>query len=706
MGPGLSTAFAVGIDTVARLTRPGGFPDARLYERYRLLPIAEKTVLFESYHGARISCNSYAIFKAMLADPRFTGYRFVWTLNDPEPDNRLFAEYRRRQDVEFHARHSPGYLKHLATAKYLVNNKTFHRHFVKRPEQVYIATWHGTTLKMLGKDQAGSMGQYHNVARNILQTDYLVMPNRFTADIMLDSCDVRSLFPGVVTDVGHPRSDLTLKADRTQVQQVLVDLLGIDPSKRTVLYAPTWRGEVGGSRDISRQLLGNIQDLLDGLPEGFQLLLKVHDKTYAFARQYEEFEKLAFVPDWFETNELLCAVDVLVTDYSSIFFDFLCLRRPILHYIFDREEYERTHGLYFDMETEMAGPLCATAAEVNEALSCIDEVAEEYKDRYEHMLERFSYRDDGHASERVLDIVWGSAPAEYVYRTEETGRSRVAAYVGRMHAGVEPLSRALSGLDFDAVDLVLLFDGAPSKKDEYYLTKLEPRIKVIYRAGSSARWEDMCVAAAAKAGSEAAQQVHAAAKAWRSELLGDVGFDVAIDFSGQASAWQRMFAHTPFGRKIAFLAPPSTKSAVSPASLARHFDELVCTSAEAYDFYRERLEGSKAFDKLVLCPVPEHLDEYIKGLEEDVAHLVAGIEYGVTSEARSVDPLCETGDLLFEFQSGGLDPVDLDVYPALREAVALIGEAAAQVEGGGAAQPFAASCEFAALFSAARRSGS
>jgi CDP-glycerol glycerophosphotransferase len=567
-----------------RLTK-GSARVALTYARYRSrLPIANKTVLFESYHGARMSCVPYALFKAMLADDDFRDFRFVWTFN-PHDDgsNLIHSRYTRHPRVEFCRRHSNAYLKHLATAKYLVNNKTFHHYFAKRPEQVHLSSWHATAFKTLGKDQYGSMGQYGNVTRNYLQTDYLVMPNRFTADVLLDSCDVRSVFPGLVVDAGYPRSDLTVGTDPAEMRALLVELLDIEPDKKIVLYAPTWRGEVGAAVDTSDVIAESITALSLGLPEGYQLLLKVHDRAYQFAKANPALSGLANVPDWVETNELLSAVDVLITDYSSICFDFLCLRRPIIHFVFDRQEYERTRGLYFDMETEMAGPLCYTAEEVNAAIARIDEIAEEYGPRHGRLIERLASHEDGDASRRVLDIVFRGRNLEYAYRVEDTSKTRVLAYAGTLDASKAHILDSLSGLDFSAIDLALLFDGAPTKVDEYYLTKLNPAIKVFYRAATPLRsFIDASLTAAAGSQGRSRYLSPDHAMRWREELLGHIRFDVAVDFCGTASVWQLIFAHTPFAKRVVFLPDvyASSGACLSLDFLRQHFDVLACSTLE------------------------------------------------------------------------------------------------------------------------------
>ncbi len=690
----------------ALFVRSGSYRTARRYAKYRSrLPIAQKTVLFEAYHGARMSCVPFAIFKAMLADPEFAGYSYVWTFNPhDEGENEIYAQYKRMANVTFCRRHSARYLKALASAKYLVNNKTFHHYFAKRPEQVHLSSWHATAFKTLGKDQYGSMGQYGNVAKNYLQTDYLVMPNRLTSDVLLDSCDVRSVFQGHVIEAGYPRSDLTLNTDPAEVRARLVRMLGIDPDKRIVLYAPTWRGEVGAAIDTSDVIVDNITALAETLPEGFQLLLKVHDRTYAFAKANPALSSLANCPDWYETNELLSAVDVLITDYSSICFDFLCMRRPIIHYVFDRAEYERTRGLYFDMETEMAGPLCYTAEEVNAAIARIDEVFEEYRERHESLIERLAYHEDGHASERVLDIVFRGKSMDYAYRTEDTTKTRVLVAAGGVGTHNAHLLDALSALDFATTDLALLFDGAPSKRDEYHLTRLNPAIKVFYRPETPLRtFVSASLGRSVAAGADSEYLSAEAARLWRAEFLGSARFDVAVDLTGRVSLWQQIFAHTDFAKKVVFLPDPfAGEPDARPLDfLGEHFDVLVCTTRSALDFYREKAAGTRYVGKLAHVPAPDRLGDFLAGVRADAAHLLGGIGYCVDCAADSLDPYCESGDLLFEFRVGGLEPADVTAHPALDAALT---ELAAGLRG--EVEAVAAGCDdgsaeagFASLFS-------
>ena len=105
--------------------------------------------------------------------------------------------------------------------------------------------------------------------------------------------------------------------------------------------------------------------------------------------------------------EVYLISDICITDYSSVFFDFAKLKRPMLFYTYDLDKYRDVlRGFYIDMETELPGPLVYTTQEVVERIKNIDALNEEFSNRYEQFYQRFCSWEDGNASKRVVDIVF------------------------------------------------------------------------------------------------------------------------------------------------------------------------------------------------------------------------------------------------------------------------------------------------------------
>ena len=195
-------------------------------------------------------------------------------------------------------------------------------------QKIYINTWHGTPLKTLGKDMEGPIGQHKNIQRNFLHSDYILSPNKFTSEKLIDSHDLEGLYNGEIIEEGYPRMDLTFNTDKEELRKTLENIIELDPHKKIILYAPTWRGEVGSVSNINEELFNHISALNEKIPDDYQLILKVHTLLFKYIKHDEQLMNKC-IPDCIDTNELLSLVDILITDYSSIFFDYMATNKPI-----------------------------------------------------------------------------------------------------------------------------------------------------------------------------------------------------------------------------------------------------------------------------------------------------------------------------------------------------------------------------------------
>ena len=231
---------AHGVDTTG-YRKDKALLDVMYYTSWRERSAPEgKCRSLRSFHGDSISCNPLAIFEELIRRQEFDGYLHVWVAND-----KAFIPHsvNTHPNVAIIRRNSAGYRRHLATAKYLINNVTFPAYFAARPGQQYLNTWHGTPLKTLGKDIGTGFLEHKNVARNFLHATHLIAANQFTADVLTRRYDVDTMMTGSVAITGYPRVDRTLNASGQRAPG-LKRTLGIHPSdtRPVVLYAPTWRG--------------------------------------------------------------------------------------------------------------------------------------------------------------------------------------------------------------------------------------------------------------------------------------------------------------------------------------------------------------------------------------------------------------------------------------------------------------------------------
>lgn len=344
----------------------------------RNLPVEQDVILYESNLGLSVDCNPLAICRKMLAgEVDSKAYLHVWSVDG---DVTLPEDLLEHDDVLVVAKDSLQYTRLLATAKYLINNSTFPTYFTRRDEQRYLMTWHGTPLKTLAKDMPEPL-VHLNMARNYLQATLAIFPNEHTRRVLIEGTDVHGLLSADVGIFGYPRNDLL-------AQTGVAEPSSEDTLK--ILYAPTWREDSELENQV-RSLL-DVRDKILAL--GHTPLLRAHHYVESAATKADP--SIQFVPRRIPTNDLLGDADMLITDFSSIYFDYAITRKPIIFYIPDWERYTETRGVYFD-RPHFPGPVCE---DVDTLGSLISTVEVDQGSRTE-FLRKFAPRDDGNASLRV-----------------------------------------------------------------------------------------------------------------------------------------------------------------------------------------------------------------------------------------------------------------------------------------------------------------
>ncbi|MBG9783667.1 glycosyltransferase [Shouchella lehensis] len=517
------------------------------------LDIEENTILYEAYHGKSITGNAYAIFKKISEDAEFNHFKHVWVINDTE--NKIMTTLKNTsKNVEFVSVDSKGYLKYLATAKYLINDTSFPYYFVKRKEQIYINTWHGTPLKTLGIDiKQRSFAGHKNIQRNLLHTDYLVSPNEFTYKKLLKSHDIYEIFSGVVADIGYPRVDLTLEQDSMQVKESL----GIEKHKKVVLYAPTWRGTVGKEEDTTVSLLDEVKMVQDTLGESYHVLLKSHYFTYQYFVK-NGLENLC-VPDDFDSNMLLAAVDILITDYSSIFFELLPLQKSVIFYMHDFDQYDSERGFYIPTD-ELPGPVAYTRQELLSLVKQHENLKEKYQNNYNAFTDKYCYNDDGQATQRLIDIVFKGKSSDKLIRTESPKEKLLFYGGGFYNNGITvSLTNLFDYIDYDKYEVILI-DNDNAHRDKWRnMEKLNKNVHILFRPGAFNRtiketyWHELVMRRGAHTEFVRKNiQVSAYQREFK-RVIGNTNIDVAIDFGGYNKFWTLIFAFADVKKKCIFL---------------------------------------------------------------------------------------------------------------------------------------------------------
>ena len=365
------------------------------YRVARRMPL-EDTVLFEAWKGRQYSDNPRAVYEELVrrGDPR----RMVWAVEHHGVETPPGAE-----TVITGGR---DYFRHLGRARWVVSNDAMPTHFIKRDGARYGQTWHGTPLKRIGFDienlQMSNRNYLVQFAREVTKWDALVSPNPFSSQIFARAFH----YAGPVLEIGYPRNDVFFReADRELRTTAVRERLALPAGKKVILYAPTWRDnqyDNSGRYQFSMKL--DLERLYREMGEEAVLLIRGHQLVAervdtslfgGFARNVSTY------PD---ISDLYLVADVLITDYSSVMFDYVNTGRPMIFYTYDLETYrDDLRGFYFDFEAEAPGPLLGHTEEVIDALRSLDEVSSESAGRYAAFRARFAGLEDGYASARFID---------------------------------------------------------------------------------------------------------------------------------------------------------------------------------------------------------------------------------------------------------------------------------------------------------------
>ena len=368
---------------------------ARFQTELRDAPLEPDLVLFESFLGKAYAGNPRYVYEA-LRELR-PDLRCVWAYDGTQPIPGDPPRVRRG---------SPEYYRVLARAGYRVNNVVFAGHG-RKPETVYLQTWHGTPLKRLGWDievagpEADARDNFHRESR---AWTVLLSANPYSSDTFRRAFR----YDGPVLEAGYPLTDPLVAPcpDR----DALAARLGLPVGRRYVLYAPTWRDHrpVGAWRfDFDLHL--DLDAVSAALAPDQVLLVKGHHLATGLdaARLPGNVIDVSALED---VTELCALADVLVTDYSSVFFDFAVTGRPILFYCYDLELYARqVRGFYLDMERDLPGPVARTTPELLALLRDLPAVQARYAARYRAFRQEYCALADGAAARRVVEAVFGPA---------------------------------------------------------------------------------------------------------------------------------------------------------------------------------------------------------------------------------------------------------------------------------------------------------
>ncbi|MCR2763500.1 CDP-glycerol glycerophosphotransferase family protein [Microbacterium sp. zg.B48] len=358
-----------------------GDGQAALERRYATRPTAlENAVFFESFYGRNASDNPLAIDREIARRaPEVTRYWSVVDLSVQVPEGAIPV-----------VDGSPDWWRARGSSRLLVVNDWLRRTFSRRAGQVVVQTWHGTPLKRLALHRPGfDLRRMAAVFKESRRWNVLLAQNPYAARVLGKAY---AFLTRPIWVEGYPRNDVLVNGDNGATREAL----GIRPDERVLLYAPTWR-------DDRTEIVDFIDPAALAAATDSVVLVRGHSRTLLAGRDAAG-PRVLDVTGFPDTARLLLAADALITDYSSVMFDFSVTGKPMYFLVPDIAHYRgELRGFYFDLASHAPGPVVQTQEEL--VLALRDGDPADFAVKYAQWRDRFNPRDDGHAAERVVDRI-------------------------------------------------------------------------------------------------------------------------------------------------------------------------------------------------------------------------------------------------------------------------------------------------------------
>ncbi len=371
---------------------------SNFFKYYNNCQIDNKIILLQSFGGTNIFGNPYYLLLELCKEKYNNYNKYIAVLANKKGDIEKLIRDKCLKNTYVIIIGTRKYNKILATAKYLINNSTFPSYFIKKEGQIYVNTWHGTPLKNLGKNIIDDPNEIGNTQRNFIMADYLLYPNEFTYEKMTEDYMIKNYFTGKYILAGYPRNDIFFN-DKSEIDKIKAD--NNLNNKKIVVYMPTWRGNLSHNKNLqqNKDVISILDKLSSKLDKDTVLFVKLHALTSSYVN-FNKYNNIFPFPNNYETYEFLRIADCLITDYSSVFFDFMNTGKKIVLFGYDKDQYKKEKGMYIDYDS-------LPYPQVNN----VEELAKELKilskfNSYESFSKKYNKYDTINSSELICDFIF------------------------------------------------------------------------------------------------------------------------------------------------------------------------------------------------------------------------------------------------------------------------------------------------------------
>lgn len=505
-----------------------------------------RLVAVESRNGEDLAGNILRIMQE-LSKPEYGNFRFILSIknNKHEYAKALVKRYGIK-NVRFVKFDSLKSLCLMSKAKYLLNDSTYPRRYVKKEGQIYLNTWHGTPLKHMGRDNKTEEFAMGNVVRNLLQADYLLFPNEYMMNIMTKAYPLENLYKGTFLLEGYPRNSVFFTDSGEKIR---ADLGAED--KQIIVYMPTWRGTLR-NRELEKQQqeLSMFFEKLDSMLTDKQLFyIKLHPLMRSEGG-FTSYKHIKDFPTEYECYDILNAANILITDYSSVFYDFACTGKKIILYTYDEKEYMSDRGMYTKL-SDLPFPNIKTADELIEQINS----PKNYDDT--EFVKTYCPYECADAAARICRHVFLDKKVCREAKAPSNGKRNILLYPGNLSKNglTSAFLNLLSQIDKNQYNYIVSFRQSSLRRNPERLNAIPKQIKLIplscdLCASSYERWLNY---KHSKKGITSANFKKIQSRLYKRELIrhfGNVTFSDVIQFCGYEQYVIEMFQYFDCNRVI------------------------------------------------------------------------------------------------------------------------------------------------------------
>lgn len=450
------------------------------YQEYiKKVNINYKYILIEPQQGRTINGSMFYIIKELTSNKKYSDYMVYVALKEEAiPSAKKILNHNKIENIQIVKYLSREYYKLLASSKYLMTDTSFPSCFIKRDKQVILNTWHGTPLKCLGKKSKSDYHSIGNVQKNFIVSDYLLYPNEYTKKHLIDDYMLENICDAKVILTGYPRNTAFLDE---KSRNIIRRELKLD-DKEILVYMPTWR-ECKTREEIEENaeiITTQLIQLESELKENQVLFINLHPLDRK-SINFELFDKIKQFPEEYETYQLLNIADCLITDYSSVFFDFAITKRKIILFTYDEEKYLSTRGLYFDFN-ELPFTKVHTVKELVNAIN------EEKKYDEGNFIQKYCSYDNIDTTKKICEtVILNKTNDLKIENIKNNQKENILLYVGNLAKNgiTSSIKNLLSNIDTDEKNYYLTFSTNKIGNNKEQLLTFPEGVKYIATTGKT-----------------------------------------------------------------------------------------------------------------------------------------------------------------------------------------------------------------------------